>query len=51
MKKLTMLASALLLALLVAPVLYAQHSHPTPAKPKKLSDAEKIANAMAAAPA
>ena len=40
-----------ILVLLVAPVLYAQHSHAAPAKAKKLTDAEKVANAMAAAPA
>src|SRR5262245_61609050 len=43
-----------LLALFVVlfPILVqAQHNHPTPASPKKLTDAEKIANAMAAAPA
>src|SRR6266498_2721083 len=40
-----------LLVLLVVPVLYAQHSHSTPAKAKKMSDAQKIASAMAAAPA
>ena len=40
-----------LLVLLVVPVLYAQHNHATPAKAKKMSDAEKVANAMAAAPA
>src|SRR5262245_6280957 len=32
-------------------LLTAQHSHSTPATPKKMSDADKIANAMAAAPA
>ena len=40
-----------LFVLLFPLLLNAQHSHPTPAHPKKMSDAEKIANAMAAAPA
>ncbi len=40
-----------LLVLLVVPALYAQHSHSTPAKAKTMSDAEKVANAMSAAPA
>jgi len=40
-----------ILVLLVTPVLYAQHSHAAPAKAKKLTDAQKIAQAESAAPA